>query len=83
MMEEALCHVNDEVEYFDDEELDRFKGMASDSYTDEEIEEFRYVLYTMRTDEVADWNRSLTMRGINIPDGLKDEITLLLCNNKE
>lgn len=67
-----------EIEYFEDEELDRFQGRSSDSYSDDEIEEFRYVLYTMKAHEVADWNRSLVLRGINIPDPLKDEVALLL-----
>ena len=80
-MEEALCHIAEEPEYFEDEELDIFKGRASSEYTDQEAEEFRYVLYTMRQDEVRAWTRSLAMRGIDIPNQLKDEITLLLCNN--
>ena len=29
-----------EIEYYDDEELDRFAGRAADDYTDEEVEEF-------------------------------------------
>ena len=32
------------VEYYDDEELDRFRGRPSDQYTDEEVEEFATVL---------------------------------------
>ncbi len=63
-----------EIEYYDDEDLDRFKGRAADSYTDEEVEEFSEVLYTMQPEEVAGWNRSLILRGINLPDPLKDEV---------
>ncbi len=37
----------------DDEELDRFAGRAADNYTDEEVEEFSEVLYTMQPEEVA------------------------------
>lgn len=66
------------VEYYDDEELDAFSGRPSDGYTDEETEQFRDVLYTMRPDEVAGWNRSLALRGIQVPDPLKDELVLLL-----
>ena len=43
------------VEYFDDEELDRFIGRAADAYTAEEEDEFREVLYTTLTHEVGDW----------------------------
>lgn len=65
------------VEYYDDEELDGFRGRSSDSYTDDEVEQFSEVLYTMRPDEVAGWCRSLTLRGIQLPDALKDEVLML------
>ncbi len=63
-----------EIEYYDDEELDVFRGRPSDEYTDEEVEQFSEVLYTMNPEEVTGWNRSLILRGINIPDQLKDEV---------
>lgn len=66
------------IEYFDDEELDTFKGKASDTYSDDEVEQFADVLYTMRQDEVAAWCRSLHLRGIELPDQLKDEVFALL-----
>lgn len=64
--------------YFDDEELDRHKGRKGDDYTDEEIEEFRNVLYTMQTNEVEEWAGCLQTRGIEIPQEIKDEILLML-----
>ncbi len=70
MMEAAI----QDIEYYDDEELDAFKGHPADSYTDEEVEQFAEVLYTMRPEEVAGWNRSLILRGINLPNQLKDEV---------
>ena len=70
-----------EVEYFDDENLDAFIGRESDSYNEKEIEQFREILYTMNQKEVADWNRSLTIRGINIPNDLKDEMIMMIENN--
>ena len=36
-----LASVSREVEYFDDEELDRFAGRGAEDYSPEEIEEFR------------------------------------------
>ena len=63
-----------EIEYYDDEDLDRFAGREADAYTDEEVEEFSEVLYTMQPEEVAGWNRSLILRGINLPNQLKDEV---------
>ena len=61
--------------------LDAFIGRESDSYTEKEIEQFREILYTMNQKEVADWNRSLTIRGINIPNDLKDEMIMMIENN--
>ena len=66
------------VEYFDDEELDRFKGKDSNEYTDEEADEFSEVLYTMRPEEVKGWNRSLILRGINVPNQIKDELITMI-----
>lgn len=69
-----------EIEYFDDEELDAFSRRPSDGYSDEEAEQFREVMYTMKQSEVKEWTRSLTLRGINLPDQVKDEVFLLMEN---
>ena len=66
------------IEYFDDEELDRFRGTAADEYDDDAVEEFREVLYTMDPREVDDWLKSLELREVALPDALKDEIFMLL-----
>lgn len=76
--ESLLAAVSKQIEYYDDEELDRFKGHPSDEYTEEEIEEFRNILYTMQEVEVAGWCRSLQLRNIALPDELKDEIFLIV-----
>ena len=67
-----------EIEYYDDEHLDKYAGRSSDSYTDEEIEEFEEVMYPLQPEDVAGWNRSLILRNVNIPDCLKDELIALL-----
>ena len=66
------------IEYFDDEELDQYAGRPSDRYSDEEAEQFREVLYTMRPDEAPQWSRSLTLRGIAPPDQIKDELIMMI-----
>jgi len=66
-----------DIVYFDDEELDRFKGRSSDSYLGSETEQFAEVLFTLRPSEVKDWLRSLTLRGIQLPDMLKDDAFLM------
>ncbi len=70
------------VEYYDDEDLDTYQGRSSNGYTDSEVEEFRYVLYTMRPDEAEGWSHSLSARGINVPDQIKDELMMLIADNR-
>lgn len=64
--------------YFDDEELDRFRGRQAGEYSDEEIEEFRSVLYTMKEEEVEQWVKCLGTRHITPPGQIMDEILLML-----
>ena len=73
-----LAAVSKEIEYYDDEELDLFIGRAPETYTEEETEMFRDVFYTMQETDVAGWVRSLQLRGINLPDNLKDEVFLVI-----
>lgn len=73
-----LAAVSKQVEYYNDEELDRFQGLAADAYEADAVEEFSDVLYTLRDIEVAGWLRSLQLRGINLPDALKDEAFLIV-----
>ena len=73
-----LAAVSKGIEYYDDEELDRFRGRSSDGYTGEEVEEFREIMFTCKDDEVAGWCRSLQLRGIVFPDELKDELFLII-----
>jgi hypothetical protein len=67
-----------QISYYDDEELDRFRGTESNAYTEEATDEFREILYTLRAEEVASWLRSLQLRGVNLPDSLKDEAFLIV-----
>lgn len=73
-----LAAVSKKVEYYDDEELDRFRGMEADAYVEEDVDEFREILYTLRDVEVAGWLRSLQLRAISLPDALKDEAFLIV-----
>ena len=67
-----------DIEYFDDEELDRYRGTAPDEYDDDAVEEFREVLYTMYPSEIEDWLKSLELREVALPDALKDELFMLM-----
>ena len=37
----------------------------------------------MKSDEVAGWIRSLQLRGINLPDDLKDEVFMIVGERRE
>lgn len=73
-----LAAISKEIEYYDDEELDRFAGKEETDYTDDEVNEFREVLYTLHEVEVAGWIRSLQLRQITLPLSLKDEAFLII-----
>lgn len=76
--ESLLAAASRDIEYYDDEELDAFRGRPSDAYTSEEVEQFQDILYTMRGEEVAGWVRSLQLRGVALPDDLKDEVLMIV-----
>ena len=78
-----LAAVSRKIEYYDDEELDAYRGTASDEYTEQAVDEFRDVLYTLQEVEVAGWLRSLQLRGVNLPDRLKDEAILIVEERRE
>lgn len=65
-------------EYFDDEELDKYSLRDSSKYSDNEVEEFRDIFYTILDEEKPRWVRSLQMREISVPDQLKDEVLMFV-----
>lgn len=73
-----LPEVGQTIEYFDDEELDRFAGRGADSYSDDEIEEFRDVLLTLIPTDIAPWARSIQLRGITLPTPVRDELLMIV-----
>lgn len=73
-----LAAVSKDIIYYDDEELDEYKGRQSDEYTGEEAEDFATVFYELKEVEVAGWVRSLQLRNIELPDQLKDEVLLVV-----
>lgn len=73
-----LAGVSETIDYFDDEELDRFSGRAPESYTPQEIEEFRDVLLTLIPTDIAPWARSIQLRGIALPPEVRDELLLIV-----
>ena len=73
-----LAAISKKIDYYDDEELDQYIGTEPDEYSDEAVNEFREILYTLQEIEVAGWLRSLQLRGVQLPDALKDEAFLIV-----
>ena len=78
-----LAAVSQKIEYFEDEELDRFVGTPAGAYTEEHVEEFRDVLLSLDIEEVSSWVRSLQLRGIDFPETLRPELYLLVGENRD
>ena len=70
--------VQNEPQYFEDEELDAYCGTPADAYTVTQEEQFAEVLHTLKQEEVADWLHALALRGIEFPAALRDEAVMLM-----
>ena len=73
-----LAAVSPTVEYYDDEELDAYRGLGEDDYTEEATEEFRDVLLTLLPSDIAGWARSLQLRGITLPAAVRQELLMIV-----
>lgn len=73
-----LAMMSKKVEYYDDEELDRFQGRNPEEYSDDEIEEFRDVLLTLLPSDIAGWARSLQLRGVALPAPVREELVMMV-----
>lgn len=75
-----LSPLTPDYEYYDDEELDRFRGRDPESYTEEESEEFREILMTLLPADVAGWSRSLQVREIALPLDVREELLMIVAD---
>ena len=78
-----LAAVSSEIVYYDDEELDAYRGRTSSQYSDEEIEQFRNVLLTLLPQDIAGWARSIQLRQITMPDIIRDELLMIIQEIRE
>lgn len=76
--EKGLRILRDENLYYNDEELDAYKGIAPEDYTPEQAAEIREVFETLLPKEVSDWVCAMQARGINLPADVREEALLLL-----
>lgn len=80
---ESLLAIKEEFDYYNDEELDEFRGLMPEDYTDLQIEQFRDVLYTLQVDEVAGWLKSLQLRGVNPPEIIREEALMVVAEFRQ
>lgn len=80
---DLLSPMTAEIEYYDDEELDRFIGRDGTDYSEEETEEFRDVLMTLQSGDIAGWARSITQRRLVLPPDVRDELLMLVNEQRE
>lgn len=73
-----LSSVSEKIEYYDDEELDAHSGKNPEDYTETEIEQFRDILLTMKTEDIAGWARSLQLRQIELPAEVREELLMIV-----
>ena len=66
------------IEYYDDEELDEYQNTAEKSYTETQIDQFRDILYTLKTQEIRFWLLSIERRHIKLPTILISEARTLM-----
>ena len=66
------------IEYYDDEELDEYKNKKASEYTNNQIDQFREVLYTLQAKEIKYWLLSIERRKIALPAILISEARTLM-----
>lgn len=76
--ESLLAAMSKDIEYYDDEHLDRFRCTPADAYSEAQTEEFREVLSSMLPSDVAGWVRSLQLRSIDLPTEIREEVIMIV-----
>ena len=79
---DSLLTSTDEIEYFDDEELDSLAHTKPENYTELQLKQLSDVFYTLQENEVAAWLRSLQLRCIVLPTELRDEALLIVSERR-
>ena len=77
-----LSAVSPEIVYYDDEELDEYRGIAPDQYMPQQVEQFRDVLLTLLPQDIAGWARSIQLRGLELPAEVKDELIMIVAEER-
>lgn len=75
---DASAFDEEQIVYFDDEELDILRNVREDELTPKQIDDLREVLYTLKTNEISKWMTSLSRRHIHLPTILQQEARQLI-----
>ncbi len=80
---ETLLQTNAEVEYYDDEELDKLSGMTPDNYSNEQYQAIRDVFDSLQEKDVPGWCRSIQLRNIQLPPDIREEALLIVRERRQ
>jgi len=80
--QEILKASMEPVTYYDDQELDAYRGRAADGYSDDELEQWRDILYTLQPSDLMGWQQSVKRRGIVMPAVIRDEFVQLVADSR-
>jgi len=78
---DLINKLSEEIIYYEDEELDAYKNFEENDYNDDQIDEFREVLYSLKEKEIEGWIKSLDLRKIEMPSVIKSELVFMLVRN--
>lgn len=75
---DSLLNADAVIVYYDDEELDKLRGIDPSAFTAEQEKQVADIFYTLRESDVAGWLRSLQLRGVELPSEIKEEALLIV-----
>ena len=75
---DLLNKMSEEIIYYEDEELDVYRNLEENDYNDDQIDEFREVLYSLKDQEIEPWLKSLELRHLILPSTIKSEVVFML-----
>lgn len=75
---DLLNKMSEEIIYYEDEDLDTYRNFEENDYDDDQIDEFREVLYSLKEKEIEPWLKSLELRHIILPSTIKSEVVFML-----
>lgn len=76
--EKDRSRLSKDIVYYDDEELDAFRGISAETYDDATLELFSEIFRTLRPEDMLGWLNSLRMREIELPLELRDEAMMIV-----